>query len=132
MRKSFIFKKDGKILRLQCMLRVILQQTVRTCFRENLRGYICGRATYSKDWLSHNHGKTKVSQLQPTDASSNTLYLRENKKSTGRVRQRGGVEVIFINFRCLLEPLHCFHTDMMKHLMLLTEVTSRTINYSLR
>lgn len=58
-----------------------MQQTSLTCLMENLWGYIRGCATYGEDWFSHNHGKTKVSQFQPADASSHILYLRENKKN---------------------------------------------------
>lgn len=57
-----------------------MQQRALTCLTEDLGGYIRGCATDSEDWFSHNHGKTKVCQLQPTEASSHMLNLRESKK----------------------------------------------------
>lgn len=75
------------------MKRNAKQQTELTCLTENLWGYIRGRATYGEDWFSHNHCKTKVSQLQPTDASSLSLYLmRENKKNKTQTDTESGAE----------------------------------------
>lgn len=72
--------------------RGLQQQTALTCLTENLWGHIRGRATYGEDWFSHNHRKTKVSQLQPTDASSLTLYLRESKKNKTQTDTESGAE----------------------------------------
>lgn len=59
-----------------CAFVFLQQQHAPTRLTEDLRGHIRGRAAYSEDRFGHNHRKTKVSQLQPTDVSSFTLYLR--------------------------------------------------------
>lgn len=87
--KTIIRKSFNLYLVLQGSIQ---QKTALTCLTENLWGYICGCATYGEDWFSHNHGKTKVSQLQPADASSLTLYLRENMKNKIQTDTESGLE----------------------------------------
>lgn len=72
-----------------CPFVFLQQQHAPTRLTEDLRGHVRGRAAYSEDRFGHNHRKTKVSQLQPTDVSSFTLYLRWNKeKAQGTDRNR--------------------------------------------